>query len=276
MDLKTYREQPDEGLFENIQRRLRLRRAQRWGGMAAAAVAVVAAAALLIPHSQSATDSPLVVAGQPVSPAVQQPQSQPAARPAVVEPAATVATEPAAASPKATAEPAAKPERMVGEPVAVVPQPLPESPSVAVHIPMVPAAPAGQQPAAVTVASAAPAATAPAETSAAAPSPKAPTSEDESPTPENILWAPNVIYPGSDIDDNRTFGLTFTAPVSHFKIFIFNRSGRQLFTSTDPAFRWDGTYNGSQLPQGAYVWVAQFRDAEGTPVTKKGTITLLR
>lgn len=44
MDLKDYREQPDNGLFENILRRMRRRRLMRMGG---AAVGVVAVAAVL-------------------------------------------------------------------------------------------------------------------------------------------------------------------------------------------------------------------------------------
>ena len=53
MDLRDYREMPNEGLFEKIERRVRLRRLVRVGGVAAAAAVVtVAAVWLLTPRSE--------------------------------------------------------------------------------------------------------------------------------------------------------------------------------------------------------------------------------
>ena len=93
---------------------------------------------------------------------------------------------------------------------------------------------------------------------------------------DNIVWAPNIIIPSSDEEGVRTFGLRFSSEVSDFRIRIYNRAGRQVYKSTDPHFQWDGAVGGTQMPQGAYVWVANFRDKEGNPHQENGTVTLVR
>ena len=50
MDLRDYREMPDEGLFEKIERRVRLRRWTRLGGVVAAVVVLAAGAVWLLPQ----------------------------------------------------------------------------------------------------------------------------------------------------------------------------------------------------------------------------------
>ena len=93
---------------------------------------------------------------------------------------------------------------------------------------------------------------------------------------DDLVWAPNVIVPNGDVDDNRTFKLKYSSEVTQFQIFIYNRGGRLVFNSDDPAFTWDGTSRGTALPQGAYVWVAKFRDSTGHPREEHGTVTIIR
>ena len=55
MDWKEYKETPEEGMFEAIQKRLRVRRAWRiGGGVAVVAVAAIAALAVLTPKEDDA------------------------------------------------------------------------------------------------------------------------------------------------------------------------------------------------------------------------------
>ena len=291
MNLKQYTHQPDPGLFDTIQRRLRRRRLIRVGSAVAAAVAVCGvAAALLLGRPAAAENAVQLASAQPLpSVSAQAPvaAAQPAADPQAPSQAAALAArqaEPSAVSAAATAAPS--------QPAAIASA----TPSV----------PSAQSPsAAVTPKAAAPAAMQP-SVMAEAPALSTDTSNSTSLTPHSSLltphsslltphssltppasksevetdgvdvWAPNVIVPDGDVEENRTFGLRFSSEVSDFKLYIFNRNGRQLLYTGDPLFRWDGTCNGTRLPQGAYVWVAQFRDREGNPVQKKGTVTLLR
>lgn len=72
MDLKDYREQPDNGLFEKIERRLRHRRLMRRAGVAAGVVAVVAVVAVTLWPAGEANEA--IVASRV---ALQQPAVQP-------------------------------------------------------------------------------------------------------------------------------------------------------------------------------------------------------
>ena len=93
---------------------------------------------------------------------------------------------------------------------------------------------------------------------------------------DNLIWVPNIIIPNGDIDENRYFRIITSSPVTDFNIHIYNRGGRLLFDSNDPSFTWNATHNGMPLPQGAYVYVATFRDSDGTPRQQTGTVTVVR
>ncbi|MBA3828841.1 MAG: PKD domain-containing protein [Taibaiella sp.] len=57
---------------------------------------------------------------------------------------------------------------------------------------------------------------------------------------------------------------------------IFNRWGQLMFETTDIAIGWDGKYKGAPQPMDAYAYVLQALFVDGTSLTKKGNITLLR
>jgi len=284
MNLKQYTHQPDPGLFDTIQRRLRRRRLIRVGSAVAAAVAVCGVAtALLLGRPAADEDTVQLASAQP--------------QPSVSAQAPVAAAQPAA-DPQAPSQAAAQPARQP-EPSAVSAAATAAPSQPAAIASATPSVPSAQSPsAAVTPKAAAPAAVQP-SVMAEAPALSTDTSNSTSFTPHSTfltphssltppasksevetdgvdVWAPNVIVPDGDVEENRTFGLRFSSEVSDFKLYIFNRNGRQLLYTSDPLFRWDGTCNGTRLPQGAYVWVAQFRDSKGNPVQKKGTVTLLR
>ncbi|MBO7100798.1 MAG: gliding motility-associated C-terminal domain-containing protein [Bacteroidales bacterium] len=91
------------------------------------------------------------------------------------------------------------------------------------------------------------------------------------------LWIPNIFFPGGA--DNNRFFLSSNQQLLEFEIYIYDRRGQLVYTTTDPQFEWDGTdLHGQPLPQGAYVYVFSYRlassDTYRYPV--KGTVTLLR
>lgn len=89
-------------------------------------------------------------------------------------------------------------------------------------------------------------------------------------------WLPTVFTPGTE-DINAKFKLFTINKYEYFHIYIYNREGMLVFESEDPAFEWDGTYKGVPCPQGAYVYVCNYRKPDaGTLSSRKGTITLLR
>lgn len=300
MSLKDYREQPDAGLYEKIERRLRIRRWARVGVVAAVTiVAVMTVVLAFTTHSKTegenvyaqVVDMPnaaIEEAQRTVSPsettehtvhteriekedpqhaAVQQepkgddvasyvPQTN-SMKNTETQHAASLQTEQKKTAPvsKETMPVASKPTAplLVGNAVNVTVQPI----------------------ASQTDASAAEASETTPETDNT-PAVKAGSGVGSAEEHGLIMWAPNVIAPDSDVESNRNFRLKFNATVKEFHVYIYNRNGRQLYTSMDPAFEWDATYNGTKMPQGAYVWVAKFRDSDNKVHQEKGTVTIVR
>lgn len=92
----------------------------------------------------------------------------------------------------------------------------------------------------------------------------------------NSLFFPNSFTPNKDgLNDNfgpsGNFGL-----VSRYFIKIYNRYGQQVFSSQDPAVRWDGKISGSDAEPGVYIWSASFYYNGKFKGFKKGSILLLR
>ena len=273
MDWKDYRVAPDEGLFEKIERRAVHRRRLRTAGAAACALAVAGVAVwLALPPGRAGeaagmpadavavAEVPAVDVALPAS-AVGQAADAPAEPlPDAVVPAPSVA--------EAELEAAVPP---VQEPVAAIS--VAEVPVVAekegiteVREPEAPAAPAEQlfdiQPAM--------------DDAPAADAGKGPVVDTAQQHYEAVLWAPNIIIPNGDVDENRMFRVRAAATVSEFSLMIFNRAGRVVFSTNDMMQEWDGSYSGGAVPQGAYVWVARFRDNGGVLRQETGTVTVVR
>jgi gliding motility-associated-like protein len=93
-----------------------------------------------------------------------------------------------------------------------------------------------------------------------------------------LIKEPNLSYPtaftpnGDGKNDVfKVFG-QFTAAVE-FK--IFNRWGELLFITDDLDKGWDGTYRGSAMPEGTYVFRAFLTDLAGRTSERSGTVVLL-
>jgi gliding motility-associated-like protein len=88
------------------------------------------------------------------------------------------------------------------------------------------------------------------------------------------VFIPNAFTPNNDAN-NETFKATVSA-VKSYQMQIFNRWGEKLFATTDTKQGWDGIYQGSEVPQGVYVYYIVYEDYLGKRYQTKGTITLLR
>ena len=108
------------------------------------------------------------------------------------------------------------------------------------------------------------------------PAPKAGEPQPEPYHEDDLIWSPNIITPNGDVDENRFFSIKSSSTLDNFLIHIYNRRGQRVFSSTDPNFIWDATHDGAAVPQGAYVWVASFRDSDGQPHTVNGTVVVVK
>lgn len=94
-----------------------------------------------------------------------------------------------------------------------------------------------------------------------------------------IIKDPNIYYPaaftpnGDNLNDLfRVFGQY----IINFEMRIFNRWGELMFTTRDMEEGWDGTFNGREMPEGTYVFVAEISDLAGRVHERSGSVHLLR
>lgn len=90
-----------------------------------------------------------------------------------------------------------------------------------------------------------------------------------------IVAFPNTFTPNND-GINDIFQPTQSSRADNFKLYIYTRSGTQIFTSLNSHIGWDGATNGKPAPIGVYYWKATYINNEGKPMTKSGYVTLIR
>ena len=285
-DWKQFEEMPDEGLFDKIQHRLSVRRAWRVGGTTAAVVVTVAAVAFgvataLQPRAEvDAGSAENLLAANVEAPSVTITEEAGGQSSVNLTPEQTTSPH---GNPLASTSCPLRPEGVttacsydtVSEPNDVLQAPTTETLSAKEQTVKQPVVAASQAAPLASAASLADTTTAEA-TGDNEPSQKVGAPEPEPYHEDNLYWAPNIILPNGEREENRVFSIVFSSEVTEFNLHIYNRGGRRVYVSTDPGFVWDGTLNGAALPQGAYVWVATFRDSEGTAQRASGTVTVVR
>lgn len=92
---------------------------------------------------------------------------------------------------------------------------------------------------------------------------------------ESLLDIPNLITPDSPSGANQVFKVKYKSLVS-FEMWVFNRWGKQLFHTKDPAQGWDGSIDGKTVPTGAYYYLIKAEGTDGIHYNKKGDINVLR
>lgn len=92
----------------------------------------------------------------------------------------------------------------------------------------------------------------------------------------NGINLPNAFVPGGQSAQNSKFGILNSNVVKLNYFHIYDRWGKQVFTTTDPLKHWDGNINMQQAPMGVYTWVADGFCANGERIQAQGNVTLIR
>lgn len=87
------------------------------------------------------------------------------------------------------------------------------------------------------------------------------------------LWFPNVFFPNAET--NNRFLIQTSLPVESFEMTIYTRTGMLVWHSEDINQMWDGTRDGTPVPQGAYVYHWRLK-SNNRVRSGLGTLTLLR
>ena len=64
--------------------------------------------------------------------------------------------------------------------------------------------------------------------------------------------------------------------IKDFSIQVYNRWGEMIFESANPNQRWDGTFKGEKVPQGAYVYRLTAQGASGKKENREGNLNVIR
>lgn len=92
---------------------------------------------------------------------------------------------------------------------------------------------------------------------------------------ESYLMIPNAFSPGTSPGVNDEFRVAYKSLV-HFKGWIFNRWGIEMFRWTNPSQGWDGKKNGKYVAPGVYFYVIEAEGSDGIKYKEKGDINILR
>ena len=82
----------------------------------------------------------------------------------------------------------------------------------------------------------------------------------------------NTFTPNGD-RFNDTWGVPEVRFYEGARIAVYERSGARVFYTENPDVRWDGTYNGKEMPVGAYFWTIEIGE---TGEIRRGILNLIR
>jgi gliding motility-associated-like protein len=86
------------------------------------------------------------------------------------------------------------------------------------------------------------------------------------------LTITNSFTPNGD-GANDAWGVNELRFYEGVRIQIYDGGGNRVFYSENPDIRWDGTFEGKNLPVGAYYWVIEVIE---TGEMRRGMLNLLR
>lgn len=103
--------------------------------------------------------------------------------------------------------------------------------------------------------------------------------------PEYSISFPNALYASvSGATDGFGGGQPKFAPflpkgdinmIDRYSLRIYSKAGKEVFSSNNPSFGWNGYYNGGKLSAGVYVYKAAYTFVNGEYYTSEGNITLI-
>lgn len=91
---------------------------------------------------------------------------------------------------------------------------------------------------------------------------------------QNVVFIPNAFTPDGN-EANNVWGIKGTC-ISEIRCRIFNRWGEEVATLIDMSQEWDGTFNGSIVPDGIYVYQAEVTYISQYKEAITGFVSVLR
>ena len=92
--------------------------------------------------------------------------------------------------------------------------------------------------------------------------------------PSTAVFIPNTFTPNGDGRNDRF--QVYGKGIISLDLQIFSQWGEKVFASKDVTGGWDGTFKGEAQPVGVYVYMVNVVLRDGSKVSRKGTINLIR
>ncbi|MDZ4750621.1 MAG: gliding motility-associated C-terminal domain-containing protein [Flavobacteriales bacterium] len=93
---------------------------------------------------------------------------------------------------------------------------------------------------------------------------------------DSFLTLPNVFTPNTD-GKNNTFKPLESGQLRNYKLIVYDRWGKEIFSTEDPTRGWTGkNEGGDDMAEGTYYYVVQATGFDGEKYDKSGHVTLLR
>ncbi len=89
------------------------------------------------------------------------------------------------------------------------------------------------------------------------------------------IFVPNSFTPNND-NLNDIFSIKVFGKITIDYLEIYNRWGKRVFRTKDITQGWDGKTGNSDDPPGAYVWILQGYDVDGSVLNLRGSVLLIR
>lgn len=89
------------------------------------------------------------------------------------------------------------------------------------------------------------------------------------------IYVPSAFTPNKD-NLNETFGVITDVTVQSFSLQIFSKWGQTIFNTTDVSQKWDGSFKGKDMPNGAYFWMMNYVNKKGKKIYDQGMVLLIR
>lgn len=93
---------------------------------------------------------------------------------------------------------------------------------------------------------------------------------------EPVLSVPNALLPNDPNPVNHRFAVACNVPLSDYHLYIYNRRGNLVFSSSDMTEVWDVALSPHAVEQGSYVYVIQYTDVSGRKNSTRGTVTVIK
>jgi len=91
-----------------------------------------------------------------------------------------------------------------------------------------------------------------------------------------IIFVPSVFTPNGDEHNEVFHPVTYFVSEDGYSFTVYSRSGGIMFSTNDPAKGWDGTFKGSVIQDGNYIYHLQYINGVGDLTEKTDIITLVR